>query len=638
MKRPVGTDLEASTNGRTINMMGAPPNIQAYQPQYRDRSEKNKGHGDPEGWKKAVTIAGVIWLGGWMLGYDFLWPLYLLLDILYNVLSIPPFSWLFGWVLTPFSWVYSWLYRGAPLISNSSPMTELRLPTDQVATYMDSYVQQFGDAALTFAAHDGYPQIVNNLLSHELGYADLIDASDDNGNTALIYACSKGYKQTTAALLRHGADPDVANTGDGGRTPLMESAGAGHKDIVSSLRLVNASVDAVDDFGNTALHYAAYHGHISVVTELLKANPRRDIVNNYGHTAASYAATNKHKAISDLLNRQAAKRSLAKDRGLTSNIIDDFDLDLPTERRHKAPEKHVKGKVEELHRLDKDAFAPKMETATGMTDAERKSLEDQVARLQRQHEEIELKSQRRIVELLERSSTQQNLLEEAETRARSLQLNNTELSLKVDESQSKHATFEQRALDERQRADRLHEEIARMSHDLERYRGRVEAAERERDLNSDASRRHEDNLRRKHDEVNEYVARIDRQAREISTLREDLRKREEEGSRYKLKFEESERGGTSPGGSSLTLASSSSRSLYSDDHSSSLSLNSVSSFDSVDHREVGGGLRSQDQPTSADVSSQGSGGLDVANDSARTVAHSEARSEEDAVGSAWQAS
>ena len=29
-----------------------------------------------------------------------------------------------------------------------------------------------------------------------------LDATDENGNTALLYAASKGYRQSTAALLR----------------------------------------------------------------------------------------------------------------------------------------------------------------------------------------------------------------------------------------------------------------------------------------------------------------------------------------------------------------------------------------------------------------------------------------------------
>ncbi|CAE6966377.1 Kidins220 [Symbiodinium natans] len=259
--------------------------------------------------KKVAAALGGVWVLGILLGYDYLWPFYWVLDLLSMLLSFPPLSWL----ASPFSWIFSWVNRGAPMVQQTGAEQELRLPNDKVPNYLDQYVQHYGDAALIFATHSGYPQIVNALLyNQDLGYSDLIDATDENGNTALLYATAKGFRQCTAALLRSGANPDVANQGHGGRTPMMEAAGAGHKDLVAALRLSNATVDAVDDYGNTALHYAAYHGHLSCVHELLKANPRKDIQNSYGHTAASYAASNKFKAIADVLSRAPSKRELAQ--------------------------------------------------------------------------------------------------------------------------------------------------------------------------------------------------------------------------------------------------------------------------------------------------------------------------------------
>merc|ERR1712194_392438 len=214
------------------------------------------------------------------------------------------------------------------------------------------------------------------------------------------------------------------------KMPLMEASGAGNKDVVAALRLANATLDLVDDFGNTALHYAAHHGHLSVVGELMKSSPRKDIKNSYGHNAASYAATNKHKAIADLLNRPAKKDSqTAKELPSAKDILGD-ELDLITGRKHgHLQEKHVKGAAEDLHKRDKDNFAPTVETANvhGITDSERKALEEQVARLKRQHEEAELKAQKRIVELLEQSSQQQRKLDDAEREARISRLNTTEL-------------------------------------------------------------------------------------------------------------------------------------------------------------------------------------------------------------------
>mmetsp|Transcript_48961 Transcript_48961/g.126257 ORF Transcript_48961/g.126257 Transcript_48961/m.126257 type:complete len:451 (-) Transcript_48961:130-1482(-) len=313
LESPNGTKVYGG--GKMIGLDGTLPHIQPFTPQggtSADPSKSRRGRSpiDGEGAKQVAMVVGGVWLLGVLLmGYDWMWPVSMAFEVLYWILNTPPFSWIFGWIVTPMQWIFGWMYKGAPLVDQTQPMQELRLASDQVSTYLDTYVHNYGDAALIFASHDGYPQIVNGLLANrELGYKDLVDATDEAGNTALIYSSSKGYKQTTAALLRNGADPDVANQGGGGRTPLMEAAGGGHKDIVAAIRLSNATIDQIDDFQNTALHYAAYHGHLSVVQELLKSNPRRDIKNSYGHTAASYAAANKHKSIADLLNREPTKR------------------------------------------------------------------------------------------------------------------------------------------------------------------------------------------------------------------------------------------------------------------------------------------------------------------------------------------
>merc|ERR1712154_441127 len=51
---------------------------------------------------------------------------------------------------------------------------------------------------------------------------------------------------------------------------------------------------------------------------------------------------------------------------------------------------------------------------------------------------------------------------------------------------------------------------------------------RERDLHLDASKRHEESLRRKQDEMSEHISHTERQSREMSELRDDLRRREDE--------------------------------------------------------------------------------------------------------------
>lgn len=564
-------DLESPSNGygggKSISM--APPGIQPFQPMGGAPMGGGRPHGspmgvgggkdqNPDGMKQMALCVAGIWVLGVFLGYDYAWPLYLALDILSTVLSIPPISWIFGWITGPLSWASGWVNQGAPMVEQTGPLQELKLPTDQVATYVETYYRQFGDAALIFAAHDGYPQIVNGLLLTEsLGYGDLIDAADDNGNTALIYASAKGYGQIVASLLRRGADPDVANHESGGRTALMEAAGTGHKDVVSTLRLYNATLDLYDTYGNTALHYAAYHGHLSVVVELLKGNPRTDIANSYGHTAASYAQSNRHKNIADMINRapaknakaaaalaksQAAQKAKAKAEPGGDDTEDALTKFLKSLKEAHGSDKHVNGAAEDLHKRDAEEFAPKVETAvSGITDAERKALEDQISKLKRQHEEIELKAQQKIVDLLEKSSQLQQGVEEAERDHRLAKLNNTEMSLRVQELESKHSLSELRVREEQQRADRLHEDLQNLKLDADRHRTRADAAERERDFHIESSKRHEDHVQKKQQEVGEHLTRLEKQAQDAQALREEVRRNEEDARQYRLQIEQAER-------------------------------------------------------------------------------------------------
>ncbi|CAL1148180.1 unnamed protein product, partial [Cladocopium goreaui] len=214
---PGPPDIEGGGNsyGKTISMAGSGgrPIIQPFEGYGSDAKSKGKRSGltaDKDFLQKvAMGIAG-IWLVGWLLmGWDLMWPLYIVFDIFGYFLSFPPFSWL--------SWIFGgWSSRGAPLLNNGQHVEEVTLPQSQVSQYADSYVQQYGDAALIFSTHDGYPQIVRELLQNEdMGYRDLLDARDDSGNTALIYAAAKGFRLCTAALLRAGADPELRNEGNG---------------------------------------------------------------------------------------------------------------------------------------------------------------------------------------------------------------------------------------------------------------------------------------------------------------------------------------------------------------------------------------------------------------------------------------
>lgn len=509
-----------------------------------------------EGLQKVGMAVLGIWAFGWLfLGWEPLWPIYMVLNLFSSIFSFPPFSWLWGW-----------FYKGAPLVHQDQPAQELQLPQNQLDAYIETYVQHYGDAALIFATHDGYPQIVKGLLyNDDLGYRDLVDARDDSGNTALIYAAAKGFRQCTAALLRGGADPDAANQGGGSRTPLMEAAGGGHKDIVMALRLTpNITIDQTDDYGNTALHYAAYHGHLAVALELLKSNPNRELKNIYGHTPASYALTQKHKAVADVLSRPESRsqRLAREEEEKQSKMGKDIETALweqLAKMKEKKEEKHVKGTAEELHK--KEDFAPKLEPTDRISEAEEKALEEQLHKMRRAHEEAELRSQKKIVELLEKNAATQQSLDKLQEMHRAIELNHTELKFKLAELDVKHRSSELKAQEEAEKAASLASQHKQAQMELELHKSRVELAERERDQHLEASKRHQETAQRMQEEAGHHMTKMEEQHKEMVQIKERLskadeqrRKHEEEIARLKAELQKLN-GGSSEGSTPAGVAS-----------------------------------------------------------------------------------
>jgi len=315
----------------------------------------------------------------------------------------------------------------------------------------------------------------------------------------------------------------------------MEAAGGGNKDIVSAIRLSKANIEAVDDHGNTALHYAAYYGHLVVVQELLKGNPNKEVKNNQGHTAASYAVSNRHKGVADLINRFRPRKE-ADTKGTKQKeapqkeppqkkeamqkpaLQKDKDDDLPSPPpKAKKTSRTDEEDEEEIVDLDAKEEPPKSEpaqapeepqktvnsvTSPGFAANEKKALEDQLAKMKRQHEEAELRAQRKIVELMENNAKQQQSLDDAEREVRTAKLNHTDLTFRVQELESKHQGSELRMLDEKQRADRLEEELQKMR--------------KERDMHAEAAKRHESSPNLAQEEV------IRQHQRELAELREEL--------------------------------------------------------------------------------------------------------------------
>ncbi len=104
-----------------------------------------------------------------------------------------------------------------------------------------------------------------------------VDATDANGNTALIQSAMNGRKDVVEMLLGTGADPTIANSA--GRDALISASAKGYDDVARLLIERGADVNAEDEEGWIPLSIAAYNGHSNIV-ELLSGEASQEQLND----------------------------------------------------------------------------------------------------------------------------------------------------------------------------------------------------------------------------------------------------------------------------------------------------------------------------------------------------------------------
>lgn len=108
----------------------------------------------------------------------------------------------------------------------------------------------------------------------------------------LLAAVERGDVQGVVALLRAGADPDVADPR--GRTAVTVAVFSGHAEVVRELVDSGADVDRQDDDKNNAVLACGVTGDAGVLREVLRARPDVAIRNRYGGVAHIPASERGH--------------------------------------------------------------------------------------------------------------------------------------------------------------------------------------------------------------------------------------------------------------------------------------------------------------------------------------------------------
>ncbi|XP_014225913.1 serine/threonine-protein phosphatase 6 regulatory ankyrin repeat subunit B-like [Trichogramma pretiosum] len=128
-------------------------------------------------------------------------------------------------------------------------------------------------------------------LGRENNHPVLIDAQNNEGNTPLLLAVSKGnFRSLGEFLLRKGADPNLANA-EGSTALHAICKGDYDQDLVNAFFELSREnnhpvlINAQDNQGNTPLHLAVSKGNKNVVEYLLRRGADSSLANAEGQTA-----------------------------------------------------------------------------------------------------------------------------------------------------------------------------------------------------------------------------------------------------------------------------------------------------------------------------------------------------------------
>ncbi|XP_071097342.1 uncharacterized protein [Haliotis cracherodii] len=134
-----------------------------------------------------------------------------------------------------------------------------------------------------------------NRLNLLVRCSNVMDLTDDHGNTPFHVTSMVGSNRATDYLLKHDKKDCVRQINSNGDTPLHIASEQGHSAVVRSL-LTQCHVNAINNYNETALHLSSLYAHLDTVVALLGAGACVDSRNFQGDSPLHlllYGCTNK---------------------------------------------------------------------------------------------------------------------------------------------------------------------------------------------------------------------------------------------------------------------------------------------------------------------------------------------------------
>ncbi|MBE6449569.1 MAG: ankyrin repeat domain-containing protein [Alphaproteobacteria bacterium] len=179
-------------------------------------------------------------------------------------------------------------------------------------------VDEHGNTALMYAAKKGFSLTIEALVK---AGADVNFQKSEVGITALSFAAMKGFERSIEKLVNAGADIEVQDYK--GNTPLILAAIYGNTRSVAFLISKGCHINAQTKSGYTALMLAAKHGFYDTVKLLINAGADTTMKDKLGKTALIHASEHNYSTCEELLKSCAQKASSASSRRRVSRHSSD---------------------------------------------------------------------------------------------------------------------------------------------------------------------------------------------------------------------------------------------------------------------------------------------------------------------------
>ncbi|CAJ0937562.1 unnamed protein product [Ranitomeya imitator] len=136
-------------------------------------------------------------------------------------------------------------------------------------------------------------------LASRLEQENVINLTDEEGFTPLMWAAAHGQIAVVEFLLQNGADPQVL--GKGRESALSLACSKGYTDIVKMLVECGVDVNEYDWNGGTPLLYAVHGNHVKCVKILLENGADPTIETDSGYNSMDLSVALGHRSVQQVI-------------------------------------------------------------------------------------------------------------------------------------------------------------------------------------------------------------------------------------------------------------------------------------------------------------------------------------------------